>query len=169
MRPREITAEPSEHEAIHKLLDTMIYTLVPQMQAAYDRIAEAKGVDVAESLVLTNRSDITGEINYVIAALCLINSKNCVDMIGSDLGRINKARAKARKQPLVSYSTVALKLSKADERTAAASGMTKAQIRQHIVRGHFKIRSTGVYWWRPHIRGASDVGEVRRAGYSVMA
>jgi|GEM_PF-3598982 len=33
----------------------------------------------------------------------------------------------------------------------------------HLVRGHFKRRKTGVYWWRPHVAGKGPVR--RREGY----
>lgn len=36
----------------------------------------------------------------------------------------------------------------------------------HRVRGHFKQRSKGIYWWRPHVRGKGDL--VDREGYKVL-
>lgn len=36
----------------------------------------------------------------------------------------------------------------------------------HRVRGHFKQRSKGIYWWRPHVRGKGDL--VEREGYKVL-
>jgi hypothetical protein len=26
----------------------------------------------------------------------------------------------------------------------------------HLVRGHFKVRRTGLFWWSPHVRGKGE-------------
>lgn len=36
----------------------------------------------------------------------------------------------------------------------------------HRVRGHFKQRSKGIYWWRPHVRGKGELAD--RDGYKVQ-
>jgi len=34
-------------------------------------------------------------------------------------------------------------------------------MRMHLVRGHFKTRSTGIFWWSPFVRGHGDAVERR--------
>ena len=36
----------------------------------------------------------------------------------------------------------------------------------HRVRGHFKQKKNGIFWWRPHIRGKGDIHD--REGYKVL-
>lgn len=36
----------------------------------------------------------------------------------------------------------------------------------HRVRGHFKQKKHGIYWWRPHVRGKGDL--IEREGYKVL-
>jgi len=43
--------------------------------------------------------------------------------------------------------------------------MTRTEMRAHMVRGHFKVRRTGVYWWRAFVRGRH--GTVDRDRYQV--
>lgn len=50
---------------------------------------------------------------------------------------------------------------------ADASGISREAARQHLVRGHFKIRRTGVYWWSPFLRGDGTRGTVKRVEYEV--
>src|SRR5262245_13639140 len=45
------------------------------------------------------------------------------------------------------------RISKGRQRAAEAAGMTRAEMRAHLVRGHFKLRRTGVYWWSSFVRG----------------
>jgi hypothetical protein len=33
----------------------------------------------------------------------------------------------------------------------------RADVEAHLVRGHFKRRNSGVYWWNPFIRGTGEV------------
>ena len=42
----------------------------------------------------------------------------------------------------------------------------KELITAHRVRGHFKQRSSGIYWWRPHVRGKGEL--IERHGYKVL-
>jgi hypothetical protein len=98
--------------------------------------------------------DIGGEAPFVFALLMLINSKNAVEQVPSDLTRLNKARAKIGKVPKFDYSVTRLSISRSQSRLGTAHGMDRQAVRQHLVRGHFKMRRTGVYWWSPFTRGA---------------
>ena len=48
-------------------------------------------------------------------------------------------------------------------------GMSGEQKRLHICSGHFKVRKTGIYWWRPHWRGHEELGIVERRGHKITA
>jgi hypothetical protein len=43
----------------------------------------------------------------------------------------------------------------------------KHVVSAHKVRGHFKARRSGLYWWRPHVRGTGELKE--REGYVVTS
>jgi hypothetical protein len=106
----------------------------------------------------------------VVGMLILLNSKNCVSINAvTPPVALNKARVKRGKLPLISYHTVKIDLGRRDARQASAQKMPDAEVRQHLVRGHFKIRKTGVYWWRNHIRGAVTAGAVEHKSYRVTA
>ena len=113
-------------------------------------------------------SDLNGEQLLLISSLALINSRNNVEMVPHTFERLNKKRRRKGSPDLLSYSVVKINLSKRDQATATAAGLSGADIRRHMVRGHFKIRRGGIYWWRPYIRG-HGLGEVRHAKYEVAA
>jgi hypothetical protein len=132
----------------------------------YDDLRTIYGVELAESKL----TDVAQEIKPVIGMLILLNSKNCVSTAFTEPApALNKARVKRGRLPLVSYTNVSISLSRRDSRQASAHGVSAEDIRQHLVRGHFKIRKTGVYWWRNHIRGAAAAGTVEHKSYRVSA
>jgi hypothetical protein len=71
---------------------------------------------------------------------------------------LNAARTKRGKPPLQSYTYVHL-LAGAEDHMASGgeSEETKQTRAAHVVRGHFKNRKTGVYWWNAHVAGAGEV------------
>jgi hypothetical protein len=113
--------------------------------------------------------DVRDETGPVLAALILMNARNCIDIkrVEPDPGLV-KARLKSgNKPPPLSYSTVHIHLGQGDSRAAERYNASAAERRRHIVRGHFKVRASGVYWWRPFLRGSLNAGTVERAGYEV--
>ncbi|MBP2229685.1 hypothetical protein J2847_002984 [Azospirillum agricola] len=90
----------------------------------------------------------------LIAILLLINSRNAVHVgEGENLVKLNRARERKAKPGLVPLRPVSLDLSR---RLRAArrsgGGVDEREVRAHIVRGHFKVRASGVFWWSAHTR-----------------
>lgn len=90
--------------------------------------------------------------------LMLLNSRNSVETVTVDVSRINRARQKSGKAPFFTYRTVDLSFSKTQRNRVDALALSSEQKRLHLVRGHFKVRTTGVFWWMPHVRGDLAVG-----------
>jgi hypothetical protein len=77
-------------------------------------------------------------------------------------GRLRERRL--GKPEALGYSSVKIRLSR-NEARAYADGdePPESMMRRHLVRGHFKVRKSGVSWWRPFLRGsyswASSLGD----------
>lgn len=109
-------------------------------------------------------SDVQDEIASTLALLILINSKNCVEVAPSaPPPKLNRARAKRGQTPLVTYSTVRINLSRTQRNAAAARGLSETEMQLHKVRGHFKVRRTGVFWWNDYERGSAAHGTVEQS------
>lgn len=103
----------------------------------------------------------------LFACSMLLNCKS-----GVTKTKVNKQTPKVsglgkRMQKLMSASEYTVMHITAIETVSSSNGniTTKHDIDAHYVRGHFKQRKKGVYWWNPFIRGT---GEPRiRTGYLV--
>ncbi len=106
--------------------------------------------------------DIRGEAQFIQCVLAMLNSRNAVEHKMVDLSKINKSRRKRGQSEFASYSITQLAISRGQARVGASHGMNREAMRQHLVRGHFKIRKTGVYWWSPFVRGDASKPLPRR-------
>jgi hypothetical protein len=122
------------------------------------RIVAAKAPGLVEQLAKNANHDWAGEPWFWLAALALLNAKNGAssELVAAP-DALNKSRLKAGKPPLVDYHQLTLRVGPRDRPEGRSGPSGRETHRAHAVRGHFKIRKTGVYWWRPFIRG--DLGD----------
>jgi hypothetical protein len=101
-----------------------------------------------------------GEPRYLTAVLELLQSKNATDVSSLvDLSRVNHQRARRNKPLLFSYHVVSIPARYRARYLAAGSGR---EIRAHYVRGHFKVRRTGIFFWSAYQRGNPALGFVHK-------
>jgi len=159
--------DEKEFQAMKEFAGMCSYTIVPYSRTFIENL-RAESEERFAKLLKYSQGDLEGEAQLLVSVLCLLNAKNCVSREPIDVTKPNKLRRLRGKKPLLSYSNVEINLSRRDAEYARQSGMSDIEIRRHIVRGHFKVRKTGVYWWRPFLRGDASLGEVRRSGYTFV-
>lgn len=115
--------------------------------------------------------DIRGEQRFAESLLATINCRNLVGaQPEEDLSVLNKARRKLGRPPRLAFRKVVVALSRVQARKARQeAGVGAGRVPLHIVRGHPKVRRTGIYWWSPFWRGDEVNGRVDRTGYEVRA
>jgi hypothetical protein len=127
----------------------------PIMQRFVD-IAQRKP-DAFKLLMNAAIADIEGEAPMLRAAIMLMNSRNLAEHEPRPPPpKLNAARARRGKPPLLSYTHVRVRLTRALAARAGMAADARQPSRLHLVRGHFKIRKSGVYWWSPFARGTPD-------------
>lgn len=106
-------------------------------------------------------ADLHGEPRYMLAFFCMLNTINSVETTEKDMSERNFFRRKKGKKPFHSYKILHLKLTKQQIQRATANGITsRSEMRMHLVRGHFKNRKTGRFWWSAFPRGSVAAGVV---------
>lgn len=125
------------------------------------------GSPEARSLVRSWLDDIQGEGGFIEALLIVMNSRNLTTISEPvDMTKVNKNRRIMGRPPLASFRSVTINLSKVGQRKADAASEA-GHYREHLVRGHFKIRKSGIFWWSPFVRGDAALGSITRTKYEV--
>jgi hypothetical protein len=117
--------------------------------------------ELAYSKIMTAAiSDIEGEPDILRCMLMVLNSRNMTQAeYRPPPEKLNRQRAKSGKPPLLDTTTIRVRLSRAMQARATEGGADpRHPSRAHVVRGHFKIRKSGVWWWSPHVRGEPQPG-----------
>ena len=121
-----------------------------------------------EGNVASVMHDVQDEMGHLFATLILMNSKNCIEVTKAEPEvKLNKARRQRGKPELLPYSTVRIELTKGQERAVKGGLITREEARRHLVRGHFKVRATGVFWWGEFIRGSAARGSIERRAHII--
>jgi hypothetical protein len=113
-------------------------------------------------------SDWSGESVYLLAVLALLNTVNAVETRHVDLTGLNKQRAKRGVQPLANHYTLTISARLKARIGKVGHDPQHRALRAHLVRGHWKVRKTGIYYWHPFARGNRSKGTIEK-GYKVTA
>jgi len=135
----------------------------PPMQYL-DRINLSEWAKMIHELAL---SDWSGEVVFHLACIGLMNSVNVARAVEVNKMMHNKKRTKQKKPLLFSHHELHIhpRVFTQMARCTNAYG-TDAAVRQHFCRGHWKVRKSGIFFWRPHLRGSRELGTVEKT-YSV--
>lgn len=123
----------------------------------------AKLAEFYEMLGELARSDWAGEAGYILAVIGLLNARNVVEAQAVDHGKLNAARVRRGRAPLFEYKLLKI-ANRHYNRAYGATGRhgDYAPMRGHFVRGHFKVRRSGIFFWHPHARGSFQRGKINK-------
>lgn len=108
-------------------------------------------------MVRSIEQDWGGEAQFWSTCLMLLNSRNVAYSEALPETRRHKKLRLAGLSPLSTFRICKLDVGRLTKRQSIADVGNSGSARAHFVRGHFKVRASGVYWWRPFVRG--DVGK----------
>jgi hypothetical protein len=132
-------------------------------------MAQVRDEDAFRHILNSWHADVQGEAVWLECLLAMLNSRNpVVEHRAADLTKLNRARVRRGRTEFLPYNVTRLTMSRSQQRIADARGVSRDAARRHLVRGHFKVRKTGVYWWAPFLRGDATRGQVERKEYEVM-
>lgn len=115
-------------------------------------------IGVTDGLSERDRKGLHGTAGLCILFTALLNCKN----LRTETVRLPEYKQAARKAkgklPLYEYKILNLDLNKVQERQVQEGLCSRTEARLHLVRGHFKKRKSGLYWWAPFLRGSLEIG-----------
>jgi hypothetical protein len=104
-----------------------------------------------------------GEPRYLTAVLELLQSRNATEISPLvDLSQLNRQRARQDKPLLFSYHLLSIPQRYKQFHLSIAAADDPVRLRAHFVRGHFKVRKTGVFFWSAYQRGNPTLGFVHK-------
>jgi hypothetical protein len=109
--------------------------------------------DIHERLRKYAEEDWGGELRFLLAILGLLNARNVTQMARVDNTRVNKSRVSKGKRPLHSHTVI--KVRPFIIAGGKADIDNHKELKLHLVRGHFKHKKNGLFWWSMHARGSS--------------
>jgi hypothetical protein len=164
-RSRSIALSPDELDAAISLSDRCRFEISGYSEFDKSERGEAEAERVVEGFSDRMRrppqAKASSDVGILLGIIMLLNTHNGTRQQPANLDKLNAARAKRRVAALLGYSTVTLHL--AGRRAEGRQwGGTGDAVREHLVRGHFKIRKSGIFWWSPHSRGQPNLGTVEK-------
>ncbi len=120
-------------------------------------------------------SDVANEVTVAVNALACLNAKNVKSVTIEAPAKLNAKRVKNGKTPFFEYKVLDIFLGDKVRQVQSGSGkrirmaldeIMKSSTKLCAVRGHFKRRKSGLFWWNMHMRGHQRNGVVEK-DYSV--
>jgi len=90
------------------------------------------------------------------AFAAMLNSPDVLIESRSSLDRLNNARARRGREPLLDHIEISIRLGQVREGGGMRSGHQKSPPRLHHVRGHFVHRAGKTFWRSAHLRGDAE-------------
>jgi len=98
----------------------------------------------------------------IFALFLLMAAKDGVQRHVAEMAKVNRARQRAGRMPLLEHVEACLNLrSMADSTEQAGSTLIRRPSRMHHVRGHLARRGNKVFWRSSHLRGSVRQGLIR--------
>jgi hypothetical protein len=118
--------------------------------------------EARSALVRHNVSQLAPAIPVVLVFFLLLAARGGLPTRQASLDRLNRARARARKRPLLEHIEVSAPLFRSYETCAGDDRLriSRRRPRLHQVRGHLVRRGNQLFWRVPHLRGRSAFGYV---------
>jgi hypothetical protein len=149
-----------EEPAIDEILGHLQFRLDDQWAQYY----QERCLDPAlkDQVLRANLGHCAFDAPMLLAFALLLGARDLLPRHAIDHERLNRARHKAGKRPLLEHIEVTVPIEKRPLQTEASTGApARLGPRLHHVRGHLVRRDSTVFWRSPHLRGSGRLGQIR--------
>lgn len=116
--------------------------------------------------------DVSEDVICSIKALMCLSARNTMVLNIDAPHKLNKKRLRKGMLPYYEYKVLDIFLTPDARRAVKFTAQeihgqlmkfsSEAFRRLHSVRGHYKIRKAGIFWWNPFVRGKRSAGEIKK-------
>ncbi|MBL8551164.1 MAG: hypothetical protein JNJ73_14345 [Hyphomonadaceae bacterium] len=152
--------------ALTRLLAHVRFRLRPEWRAYLERATPSPAM--REAALHHNLERAAGDFPLLAAFCLLLAARSALALAPVSQARLNAARARRNKPPLLDHVEVSAHL---DAQSPASRGAcaSRAEARLHFVCGHLVRRGGAVHWRRAHLRGSARRGPIALRTVSVRA
>jgi hypothetical protein len=125
-------------------------------------LVHKKNPEAFERLMEYVIEDWGGEARFMIAVLGLLNTRNVAQTVNIDKTKENSKRVKHGKRLMFSHTLLKIRPQIYIRNASDPLVHQHSELRLHFVRGHFKQRRTGLFWWGMHARGSGKHGFIHK-------
>jgi hypothetical protein len=149
-----------EEPAIDEILGHLQFRLDDQWAQYY----QERCFDPAlkDQVVRANLGHCAFDAPMILAFSLMLGARDLLPRQAIDHERLNLARHKAGKRPLLEHIEVTVPIERPPLQAEAPTGApARVSPRLHHVRGHLVRRESTVFWRSPHLRGSGRLGQIR--------
>jgi hypothetical protein len=149
-----------EEPAINEILGHLRFRLDDQWAQYYQE--HCLDPALRDQVLRANLGHCAFDAPMILAFTLLLGAGDLLPRQVIDQARLNRARRKAGKPPLLEHIEVTAPIDKPPLQLQAwPAASARLSPRLHHVRGHLVRRDSTVFWRSPHLRGSGRLGQVR--------
>ncbi len=149
----------SDFPAIQALYNRVRFRLSPEWQRYYDEKATSPAH--YQSLLTAAVRPLLEDVPFFALFCLLLASGGALRQVSVDRRRLNAARARRTRMPLLDHVEVTMTMAAGASISAAPGDSTRSPPRLHFVRGHLVRRGGGIHWRTAHMRGSAASQPIR--------
>jgi hypothetical protein len=124
---------------------------------------KCRTAEMHDAVLRTNLGTCAFDPPMLFAFFLMLTARDALPRRAVPMDRLNRARQRAGKVPLLDHIEVSAPLCSASASTGepSASVHERRFPRLHHVCGHIVRRGTSIFWRSPHLRGSARLGQVK--------
>lgn len=163
--PGTVGIDVPAHLGLRPLFAHLHFELHPAWQRYYRD--HTHGEDHYREVLMRSVEQLVEDAPFLTTFCLLLMSGSALRRLPAERGKLNKARARRGRLPLLDHVELAMNLTGAAVTAPASGADLRSSPRLHFVRGHLVRRGDAIFWRTSHMRGKPALGAIRSRTVSV--
>lgn len=149
----------ADFPALQNLFNRIRFRLRPEWHEYYAH--KAKNPAHYQDILNAAVKPLVEDVPFVALFCLLLASKSALRERPTEQGRLNAARARHGRPPLLDHVELSMNLARGTIESGNHRAGERSSPRLHFVRGHLVRRGDTIFWRTSHMRGMAEVGAIR--------
>lgn len=163
--PGTLGIDVPTYPALRPLFAHLRFELHPAWRRYYSDHTQCE--DHFREVLIRSVEPLSEDAPFLATFCLLLMSGSALRQLPAERGKLNKARTKRGRLPLLDHVELAMNLAGAAATAPASGADLRSSPRLHFVRGHLVRRGDAIFWRTSHMRGRPALGAIRSRTVSV--